>query len=1097
MSERLADAAERRRISTELTRSMLVEAGAGSGKTHEMAARMAAGVAAGVYEVPHMVAVTFTRKAAAELRGRFQLALEQELAASAGNAARVARLERALGSIERFFAGTIHAFCARLLRERPVEAGVSPGFSELDDVDERMLRRQVWRDFRAQAVAAGDPDLLRLDAAGISVADLDQAFEAVSLHEDVTFPAPERERPGDDDAWRALESFWHVVETHLPDPIPADTTCPVQQKARAFRRDWRFYGRHGRRPGVFADLLAQWDFTPKITQKWWADSTADKRRINEAVVGAHTTLRDTVAVPWLAAWRESLYAPCVRVLLKARDYAARERRRRSQLSFNDLLLLTARVLRENDEVREALRRKYRYLFVDEFQDTDPIQAEIVHLLTGPAGMLFVVGDPKQSIYRFRRADIDTYNEMRDRLGGGDGSGVVPLTTNFRSVAPICDWANRVFETVFPADPGRRQPRFAPLVPRGQAPPPAAARPPQRAAKGRRTVPDAAGARAHVMTLTIEPDVSSKDACVVEAGRIARCIATEVAAGRRRFEDFLIITRKKKPLLVYAQALEALHVPIEVSGAGAFGESPEVCELAALIGALADPQDGVALVGVLRGALFGLSDRQLFAWREAGGYIGLFSESDDPLPAEAQPVAAALATLRRWFRWTRVLPAGAALDRILEDSGYLALAACSPGGVEAGDVLHAVDRVRAAVEAGFTLAEAAESLGEDADESSEVESLPLEPGRANVVRLMNLHKAKGLEAPVVFLADPLGGFESKVDVRIERGGVDEAAGATGWLPIRKRVGEFGWKMLALPPGWTDHERVERDYFDAEAGRLLYVAATRARDLLVIGRYAGKQGRWPAWHVFEPFLGDVPELDIPAAVSVRTSPRLDLSSAARSAAGEAIADAHARVRPPSWAATSVTAETKQVPRLSPVAADELRADDPTAVVAAETPSRRADAGMAWGALVHGLLEHAMRHPQATRQDLHRLALWLTFEQPALRPVIDQAIDTVDAVKASDRWRAARSSPEHHEEAPFSIAVTGDDGRPTLVNGTIDLVYRDGAVWCIVDYKTDVDRGTVSERYAAQVSAYADAWHRITGDTVTSDVVSTRTVTEPAGH
>src|SRR5690606_12109140 len=115
-----------------------------------------------------------------------QRALEEELA-SASDSSRKERILRGLRAIERFFAGTIHAFCARLLRERPVEAGVAPGFTELDDVEERMLRRRAWRDYRAQASATGDPDQIRLDEAGISLRDLDKAFEIVSLHEDVDF----------------------------------------------------------------------------------------------------------------------------------------------------------------------------------------------------------------------------------------------------------------------------------------------------------------------------------------------------------------------------------------------------------------------------------------------------------------------------------------------------------------------------------------------------------------------------------------------------------------------------------------------------------------------------------------------------------------------------------------------------------------------------------------------------------------------------------------------------------------------------------------------------------------------------------------------
>src|SRR5690606_36481825 len=168
----------------------------------------------------------------------------------------------------------------------------------------------------------------------------------------------------------------------------------------------------------------------------------------------------------------------------------------------------------------------------------------------------------------------------------------------------------------------------------------------------------------------------------------------------------------------------------------------------------------------------------------------------------------------------------------------------------------------------------------------------------------------------------------------------------------------------------------------------------------------RGHAPAWDVFDPFLADVTDLEVPDTAPVPTLPRSDLSMPAMTAAGQAIHAAHARVRTPTWATTSVTAETKQVPRLSPVDPAQLADDDPTAVVARDTPSRRADAGMAWGALVHGLLEHAMRHPAATRDDLRRLALWLTFEEPQLRPVIDRAISTVEAVTTSERWQTARS-------------------------------------------------------------------------------------------
>jgi ATP-dependent helicase/nuclease subunit A len=1078
----IPDAAARDRIVRELDRNLLVEAGAGSGKTQKLAERMAAGIAKGVYELEGLAAVTFTRKAAAELRGRFQLALEAELAKS-GVADREQRLRAALSNLERFFAGTIHSFCARLLRERPVEAGVSPGFTELDDVKERLVREQSWRDYRGYANDTGDRDLLELLDAGITAKQLDKAFETVCLYEDVRFPPGDAPLPDAQAAWKALAAFWHGIESRLPSPIAADSTCKTQERAQRFGRQWRAYLRGSRDPALLVEMLRTWQAQPKVTQRCWAD----KRSAKEAEQ-LHEDFRNATVLPYLTAWRRYLYGRCIGLLTRARDAAHAERRRRNALSFNDLLILTAKVLRENLEVRQALQRKYRWLLVDEFQDTDPLQAEIMFLLASDVaapggtvadwravplrpGSLFVVGDPKQSIFRFRRADIDIYNEVRAKLGGPDDSGIVKLTTNFRSVPGLCDWANDVFKNRFPAAPTPQAPAFAPLEPHREKGGPAPA----------------------IAVLDLPASIDTGGVASEEASRIARYIRSEVDAGRRVYGDFLILTRKKKGLRPCADALEALQVPIEVTGAGAFDQSDEVREVALLLGALADPQDAVALVGVLRGPLFGLSDRDLFAFRQAGGFFNLFAEIDtqDPL---ARRVAQALESLRQWFKWTRLLPAGAALERILEDSGYLALAATSRGGVEAGDLLHAVDRVRAVVEKGFTLAEAADALAvwsgldEEAKDSTDVDSLPLEPGRRDVVRLMNLHKAKGLEAKVVFLADPLGGFEPRPDVHVVR----EGAEARGYFAIAEE-GEKPWnrKEIAEPEGWAALKVAEQAYRTAEEDRVLYVAATRARDMLVVGRYAGTVGnRTPAWDVLSAQMAAAPVLSIPAAVSLKAAPAVDLSAQTAAKAIADMAAAHERARQPSWAATSVTAESKRLPRLAIESADAFDEADPTRALIPDTASHRADAGQAWGTLVHGLLEHAMRHRAASREDLRRLALWLTVEEPRLREVIDQAIDSALAVVASDDLKTARASTECHEEVPFA-ARNDAPSIPVVVTGAIDLAYRSGEEWEVVDYKTDADAKNVDleARHNAQLLAYERAWGRVSGRKVRARAMSTR--------
>jgi ATP-dependent helicase/nuclease subunit A len=344
---------------------------------------------------------------------------------------------------------------------------------------------------------------------------------------------------------------------------------------------------------------------------------------------------------------------------------------------------------------------------------------------------------------------------------------------------------------------------------------------------------------------------------------------------------------------------------------------------------------------------------------------------------------------------------------------------------------------------------------------------------------------------VFLADPRGGYPQRGDVRILRDG----ATAPGYQAIRKRAGEHKWQLLAEPDGWTALEAEERAYLDAEGDRLLYVAATRARDLLVVGRYAGKAGNTtPAWEPFEPHLTDAPELVVPVEVQPPAAEAVDLSDAAAAQSAAAAAALHERVCRPSWTATSVTAEIKRLPRMTGAGTGEADDDDPTRVVTADTPSRRADAGAAWGTLVHGLLEHAMRYRSATRDDLRRLAIWLTIEEPQLRDVIEQALDTVAAVSTAPFWAEARASGEVHEEAPFAVReATG--GLPTVVSGVIDLVHRTQAGWKVVDYKTDRDGETadLAGRYGEQVTAYERAWARVAGAPVTSAVVGAR----PAAH
>ncbi|MEW6440618.1 MAG: UvrD-helicase domain-containing protein, partial [bacterium] len=457
------DQAQRSLIFTELDRNLLVEAAAGTGKTTCMLGRMIALIRTGRCEHPrNLAAVTFTRKAAAELRARFQVSLEQAVRGAEGIERR--RLEQALAHLEQCFIGTIHSFCARLLRERPVEAGVDVGFEEIDEDADNRLRREAWSELAAR-VAADDPQGLgpELDRLGFDLSDLECGFRTYADFPDVHhWPVPRDggRLPDLSSAIASLRAYVRHVAGFC-DRLPGD--CGNDSLIPELRRLPRVFSHCDdlARPARLMEMLELFNKKRRIVFKEWTREGAFTKEQARAEEGRWNKFREEVALPLLTRWYEHRYGPVIRIFELAREVYDRMRRERGLLNYQDLLVRAAHLLRENSHVRIYFRDRFRFLLVDEFQDTDPVQAEVMLLLTAtdPAekswrkcrprpGALFVVGDPKQSIYRFRRADIVTYNEVKEilRQGGAEGSEglVVNLSANFRTSGPLIDWINRVF-----------------------------------------------------------------------------------------------------------------------------------------------------------------------------------------------------------------------------------------------------------------------------------------------------------------------------------------------------------------------------------------------------------------------------------------------------------------------------------------------------------------------------------------------------------------------------------------------------------------------------------------------------------------------------
>jgi ATP-dependent helicase/nuclease subunit A len=1070
----LPDAVARHRIATELDTNLLVEAGAGSGKTTALVSRMVALVRDGVADVTEIAAVTFTRKAAGELRERFQEALEGERGDSRHSPEVRARLERALQDLDRAFMGTIHAFCARLLRERPIEAGIDPGFLETTAPEANRLAARFWSLHLERLAAAGDPILGELEDVGLTPNDLRGLYEKLRENLDVDYPI--EPSPPPDPASVALvrdgvESLLDEAQRLMPAEEPEKGWDPLQQWARSFRYIRKY--RRWQDDRVFLDALG--DLTPrsglKVTQNRWSDTAAGKAAAVRLVDRANQLLGGD-AKRLLDEWWAHRYPIAMRFALGAAHALEQHRRAGGHLDFQDLLALAARLLRTSPGAREALGTRWRRLLVDEFQDTDPLQAEVVFLLaSGPdsdggdwtravprPGALFVVGDPKQSIYRFRRADIALYMQVRHRFA--EFGDVLELIANFRSGEPIAELVNAAFAPPlgFPLQGHAAQAAFARLSPQPRKEP---------------------ATLEGVFFYLVDPDDGTRDALSQwSASAVADWISRRTGPrGDRRAGDFLILTRKKDQLEAYARALEGRDLPVRVSGAGV-GVEEEVSELTLLLQALTDPDDPSATLAVLVGLFFGIDHRQLLAHRQAGlgfDFRLARAQSDDTPQA---PVEAALHRMKQWWELAREWPADVVVQRIASDLGLLPYAAAGElGSIRAGALAYVLDAVRSAGLAGDTSLAGALAALDTAMQDEEAEA-SLEPGRSDTIRLMNVHKAKGLEAKVVVLAAPYGEWDFPIDRHIERGAEGHAR---GWLRVEQKKSEYSVRTLARPLGWSQKEAAEREFEGAEDVRLLYVACTRAAEELVVARNKKRPDKSP-WASLDHSLDlhalplNVREVPAPEREQLETGPD-EIRAAAR-----ATAEARARSASPTFTFESVTHAAKGRVSEAAVAPRQVEDSRPPAVASSPGPG-----GYEWGSAVHGVLEAAVRGAQGERLRAVARSLLLELDREVKNgepTELDALLETAQRVMAHEVWRRAHASGRMLAEVPFTIER--DDGStPVYVEGVIDLAFREPDGWVIVDYKTDRgDDPTFAgrrESYREQLRIYSDAWQRLSGETV----------------
>lgn len=856
-----ADQPARDRIRSDLDTTLVVEAAAGTGKTSELVKRILAGICSGRVKLANTVAVTFTDPAAGELKLRLRTVIEKARQDPGCAAASREYLLGSLGELEEARVGTIHSFCADLLRERPVEAGIDPLFEvAADDLAQPLFNLAFDRWFEAQLAnpgegvrrilrrpprrefAGGIANLARRPREEGPRKELRRSAWDISRERDFTAPwrRPEGFRRDEEiDALIAeMKELGNWADVGDPGQYLTISIRYLKHYVSELTRTEEVTGRDY--DGIEARLFG---FLPGWKSKNYVAYYTRDNFPKKEIVARRDRLKESVE--GFVARAGADLAPGLREeMWPVIDEYERLKERAGYLDFFDLLLRVRNLVRDNRHIRAELQQRFTHIFVDEFQDTDPLQAEILMLLaagdpdqddwrktTPVPGKLFIVGDPKQSIYRFRRADVALYEEVKRQIKA-TGGAQVDLNVSFRSVPQLQKAVNAAFAPVMrggvaPATAANggwhessTQANYVPLAPfrPGIESQPAVVALPVPAPfsdwgkivnwRIDESLPDAVGAFVDWLVNQSGWTITEREHPEVRVPIQPRHICLLFRRFRHFFTD---VTRP------YVRALEDRSVPHLLVGGSSFHAREEIEALRNALTAIEWPDDELAVFATLHGPLFAFTDSQLLAFRTRCSALHPFRKVPEDLPEALGEVVEALAILRELHRNRNRRPIAETIGRLLAMTRAHAGFANWPTGEQAlANLMRLTDMARKTEHNGLISFRAFVDWLDDQAENGEAGDAPIMEEGVDGVRMMTVHKAKGLEFPVVMLPD----ITAK-DSREPSRWTDQAAK----LCVMRLAG-------CQPIELQEHAAQEMKIDKEEAARTLYVAATRARDLLVV-------------------------------------------------------------------------------------------------------------------------------------------------------------------------------------------------------------------------------------------------------------------------
>ncbi len=1113
----------------DLRRNTCVTSGAGCGKTRVLVERYVRFLD----EMPdlaleRLAAITFTENAAAEMRDRIRKACRDRIdqARRAGDPVRLGRWLERYWDVDVAPINTIHGFCASLLRQYPIEAGVDPGFDLLDEAEAALLVDRLVTVTIENLLDADDPDaetvLAHFDLRTLRSVLADLVRDQREKLERIAAPAL---AASDVEILRALEAevgeeIRRATDEALDSAAVADAARTVaslsgevgdrMEETRAAVDDALRRLRTARTPEIAAEAvetICGANLRGGSAKKW-----PSKEALKEAK-DAVGTLRDTfrkvrARFPPFDEAAERAHLAVARAL----DHTARvaierydvEKRRRSVLDFEDLQVLARDLLRRDRRVLDACRARFRAILVDELQDTNALQFEIVERLASKGGRggamrngaFFGVGDPKQSIYRFRGAEVEVFDEARDRVGP---DGRKPLVESWRLSAGLADLVNDLFSPLMGE-------AYEPIE--GLQPP--VNDPPAECLVITNPEDDEGWFRSEEGHLEEARALAARIQAAVSDGDVQVRDSNTETARPARWGDVAILFRRMSFLHLYEEALERQGVPYTVVSGGGFYKQQEVLDVLAALRVIDDPDDHLNLAGLLRSPFFAVSDEGLWRLGRAGPDLARALERAAEIKGleeeDLRGAERAAARLAEWSALKDRLSLADLVDRVTFDSGYAAGAVGRFGGARAyANLRQMVELARRFEGEGlYALCDYIHYVTDFLRSEMRQEQASVEDPGGDTVRLMTIHKAKGLEFPIVVVPDLARSLQPPRDPVLLHP-------ITG-LAVRLRDEESdAAPSCALALARAADARAAR----AESLRLLYVATTRAKDYLILaGARIYNRSRAATWleQVLAAFGAgrDEADAETPTGGNVKMVACGPVQETVRRDArrvgprgifeGGRVVWSALRARresAPAGRIEETLARIAPLPRLAfppaRVTATDLNtyAACPrrylwTRVLGVDTPAEpRPDPATGLTPAGRGkLLHRALELAGPSEEAVEAAVTGALREAPPAPPTVEDARrraaeEALAAFRASDLGRRVAAARRTEREMPVLLALDA-----TRVAGTVDLVFEDAdGRWELVDHKsgrpsTEEDAAEGAERYRLQLGLYALALARWLG-------------------